>query len=457
MSGIAVLVLSLAALVLFGMSYTTGYYIFGQMQSGIIAVLLAAALAIGVAAPVLRVRFSDALWPRFLTFCVTGLLAAAAALLMGDRVEGIGNCVITDYDAGHGGEEAIYLSVGSAVLMLAAVVYNIAGSFFKDKAADAPVSVKERIGCAGGFGVTCVLVLLAVLIPVGRLAGQGGSSGAAAAAGQALSTYRISFNQANGNTDTMPDYQFLCGNVGSLARFENRIYVDIDLTLDGDGKYSIFAESYILEGGKKTEVGDATGIGMVMTTAAEGTYVENGDGTITTSKAAHVVYELQTDTYSAQMKDTVQISIDGKNDDGVYDSAEYASVLEIVPETVWTLEEGTIVSYHRAGEEPAAQEPETVMSEPAASSGNAPEGLEIASDDGGTTMTFYADGTYRFSFEMAGVEDEGTYTYDGTTLTVTNANGTEATAEGDPLKLHYTASQSEQLTGDFTIPAAQLP
>ena len=78
----------------------------------------------------------------------------------------------------------------------------------------------------------------------------------------------------------------------------------------------------------------------------------------------------------------------------------------------------------------------------------------VASDDGSTEMTFYSDGTYTFRFESYGIEDAGSYTYNDGTLTLINANGTEASAEGDPLKLHYVASQSDMLTGDFTILAS---
>ena len=94
-AGVVSLVLSAAALVLFCMSYTTGYYIFGQMESSIIAVLLAGALVAEVVALIVRQKFSTALWPKFFTFAVTALLAGAATLLVGDRVEGIGNCIIT--------------------------------------------------------------------------------------------------------------------------------------------------------------------------------------------------------------------------------------------------------------------------------------------------------------------------------------------------------------------------
>lgn len=71
-------------------------------------------------------------------------------------------------------------------------------------------------------------------------------------------------------------------------------------------------------------------------------------------------------------------------------------------------------------------------------------------------MTFNADGTYVFFFESYGVEDAGTWTYEGGKLVLTNSNGTEAAAEGDPMKLHYVTAVSDQLTGDFTINAADL-
>ena len=80
----------------------------------------------------------------------------------------------------------------------------------------------------------------------------------------------------------------------------------------------------------------------------------------------------------------------------------------------------------------------------------------IASDDGGTEMTFNADGTYRFWFEAYSIEDLGTYTYENGVLTLTDKNGKTSVGEGDPIKLHYAYSDSDQLTGDYTIPAEAL-
>jgi hypothetical protein len=67
----------------------------------------------------------------------------------------------------------------------------------------------------------------------------------------------------------------------------------------------------------------------------------------------------------------------------------------------------------------------------------------------------YTDGIYRFWFTGYSTEDLGTYTYEDGILTLTDVNGKESFGEGeDPIKLHYAYSASDQLTGDYTIPAS---
>ena len=44
----------------------------------------------------------------------------------------------------------------------------------------------------------------------------------------------------------------------------------------------------------------------------------------------------------------------------------------------------------------------------------------------------------------------------GGVLTLTDKNGKTYSGEGDPIKLHYVYSGSDQLTGDYTIPASAL-
>ena len=448
MTGIAALVLTVGAAVLFNLSYTTGYYTYGQLNSGLVTLLLAGALVFELAALILRGKFADKAWPKFITFGVTGTLVAAAMLLIGDRVEGIGTCIITDYDSGHGGEEAIYMSIASAILMLVAVIYNIIGSFSKDRVEKG----KGRSFIKGlCVALSVVIVLAGVLIPTSKLAGWKLPFGGAKSAAK---TYKVSYNQNTGNVDDMPGYQFLCSDFSGMVKADSRFFVDVALTLDGEGGYKLLSDAYVIEAGKRAEVGDDTGLGLVLTTNAEGTYTDNGDGTYITAAPTHAVFEMQTDTYSMQMKEAANMNVDGNADDGVYDSSDVPAVLDFVPETMWTLDKDSkaIVGWVDPNAEAEAAEAEDVpVEEPVAA-----EGLVVTSDDGGTTMTFNPDGSYVFAFAAYNIEDAGTYAYDGATLTVTNANGAEATAEGDPLKLHYVSAVSDQLAGDFTIPAADL-
>ena len=71
-------------------------------------------------------------------------------------------------------------------------------------------------------------------------------------------------------------------------------------------------------------------------------------------------------------------------------------------------------------------------------------------------MTFYSDGSYHFYYSAYEVEDLGTYVYTNGVLTLTDVNGKKLSASGDPLLLHYVYSQSDGLTGDYTIPAGPL-
>ena len=109
--------------------------------------------------------------------------------LLGDRVEGIGNCILTDYDSGHGGEEAIYYSLGGVLAALAAMVFNIIGAFSRDPG-------KEEKTSRGGKAAllsACALVLVAILVPSLILGGAfkgvpGATSGTVAALNE---TYKV--------------------------------------------------------------------------------------------------------------------------------------------------------------------------------------------------------------------------------------------------------------------------
>ena len=338
---------------LFAFSYTTNYYTYGQMNSVLITVLLALAFAAEIAALILVKKNPDAAWPGLLTLLVTGLLAAAAMYIVGDRVEGIGNCIVTDYDSGHGGEEAIYMSLGGAVVLLVSMIYNIIGSFSKD--GTAPAGKAKKFGLITSAAVLGVAAVVAVLSLVGVNLTSGtniGPSGVNAATGEASSTkgaYTVSFNAVNENLDKVQDYQFQCANFAGFLVYDSRFTLDMKLDLDGAGNYKLTSDAYVVESGKRAVKDDGTGLGLISLTTAEGNYTVNKDGTVTTSVPTHAVYQMDTDTYSEQMKAAAGMAVEGHSEDGTYDSAEYPGVVAFVPETTWTLGEGnTITAYRKA-------------------------------------------------------------------------------------------------------------
>ena len=613
------LILTVIGIGAFLMSYTTNYYTFGQMNSTLITICLAGAVALEIVNIILRKKYPDKLWTKYLTYGVTALLAYCAIAIVGDRVEAIGTTIVTDYDSGHGGEEAIYYSLGGVALLLIAMIYNIRGSF---ESSEKKYGTGRRAAAAVIAAVLCVGVAVPVLT-LTHVISFGGKNAADGSAVASAASYQVSYNQANNNTDTdvMPSYQFLCADLSGMVRADSRLYVDVKLDLATDGTYKLLSDCYVIESGKRTVVGDDTGLGLVLKTNAEGTYVTNDDGTVTTSVPTHAVFEMGTDTYSGQMKAAVQMNVNGNDADGVYDSAAEPAVLDFVPETKWTLAGGTIVKWKdanaggtynvslnqqngnvEADELPDYQflsndmggmlraesrlyvditltldgegkydlfsdcyviesgkravvgddtglglvfttkaegtytensdgtytiaapahavaeiktdtyssqmkgfmsfgdhdedgvfdsdqvpevldfVPETIFTldkdtkaivswlnpaeeteeeapaeeQPAEEAAPAAEAAVIPSDDGGTEMVFNPDGTYVFKFAAYNIEDAGTYTYDNGALKVVNAADTEMTAEGDPLKLHYVSAVSDQLTGDFTIPADAL-
>ena len=627
-TGAICIALTLLGAFLFSFSYTTNYYIYGQMNSVLITVLLACAVIAEIASVILVKKHPDAVWARLLTLLVTALLAASAMFIVGDRVEGIGNCIITDYDSGHGGEEAIYMSLGAAVVLLIAMVYNIIGSF--SKAGNAPAGRAKKLALITSGAVLGLASIIAVL----GLTGVFSKNAVPAAGGQAATgeadavkgaysvsfnagnenldkvqdyqfqcsnfggflvydtrftvdlkldldgagnytltsdayvvengqravkddgtglgmislttaegtytinddgtvttsvpshavyqmetdtyseqmkgaanmnvegnsedgtydsseypgvlsfvpettwtisgdqieayrkappkgTFTVSFNQMNENLDRVQDYQFLGSNFGGILQYDTRFYVDLKLDLDGAGSYKLTSEAYCIENGKRAEIGDETGLGQNINLTAEGTYVVNDDGTVTTAVPSHAVFVMETDTYSVQMKGAVGMNVGGNDADGTYDSSEYPEVLDFAPETIWTLSGSSIEAYcsadapEEAEEEQPVEEEMPTEQEAEETAEPANEGAVIPSDDGGTEMTFYADGTYRFWFAGYSIEDLGTYTYKDGILTLTDANGKESVGEGeDPIKLHYAYSASDQLTGDYTIPAS---
>lgn len=266
-------------------------------------------------------------------------------------------------------------------------------------------------------------------------------------------TYKITYNMNDGNTTDMPGYQFLGADFSGIINADSRLYIEETLKLDGSGEYELISDCYVVETGERQEVGAVTGIGQTWIMTAKGTYTDNGDGTITTSDAVSADLEVKTDTYSSQMKDAVAFAVAGSSEDGKWSSSDTPEILDFVPETVFTVADGAIISYVNPKAAGAAEQEEgaagAVVGEAA---------VVIPSDDQGTVFNLYSDGTYTFVFESYDITDAGTYTYADGVLTITDKNGivTTSTADGDNLKFHYVYSDSDQLTGDYTVAAADL-
>lgn len=126
---VAALCMTVLGLVLSFLSYTTGYYALGDKNSILVVILAAMALLMGLGALWLGLRYADDNWPGLIPILFAVFLILAAVFHIGDRFEGIGVCLVTDYDAGHGGEEAIFLSIAATVLWLAAAVLVLVGNF----------------------------------------------------------------------------------------------------------------------------------------------------------------------------------------------------------------------------------------------------------------------------------------------------------------------------------------
>ena len=147
----AMVILTVIGLVLFVLSYTTGYYIFGQMHSVMIMICVFAAIVLQLVGAYARegrlVKISGKVsndqeigvyakekahgreWPYILVILMIVLLCWAVGMILMDRVEAVGNCIVTDFDSGHGGEQAVYMSFVASLFFLITVVLGIIKSF----------------------------------------------------------------------------------------------------------------------------------------------------------------------------------------------------------------------------------------------------------------------------------------------------------------------------------------
>lgn len=126
------LVMAVGGGVMLTLSYMTGYVsiVYGEDNSMLLTVLAIALVA--CAAYLVVVEFSGKAKPavvHILTYAMVAVITLLIMLLLVDRVEAIGNCIVAPWDAGHGGEDSCYLAFGAMGAWGVGLLGNLVGGF----------------------------------------------------------------------------------------------------------------------------------------------------------------------------------------------------------------------------------------------------------------------------------------------------------------------------------------
>lgn len=242
-------------------------------------------------------------------------------------------------------------------------------------------------------------------------------------------TYVYERNVLNADTVVKNPYNFGAGNVAKRVRA-----LRVELTLEDDSSFSMNVHGWMQEDteGGEHAVGEAFVYGEGMyaefMSGATGTYVQDGDMiTITADKATYEVPDLGV-SYLAQSFSNSNASggsfaPEGENYYGAWTSDDNASILDLFPETVFTTDGDTILSWEKAGRLTEAvgenaslvfYQDGTAYYEDAASGLTTDPAWNVA--DGVVTLTY------------SGAEGETTVTGEaGTTVEITLRQYTDAT------------------------------
>lgn len=122
---------SIVGLILSILSYFTGYYVLGEMNSIWMFIAIGTAILVQIVNFIFNIKIKNEWIFTILNAFISILMIISFALLIGDRVEGIGFTIVTQFDAGHGGAEACYLSFGACGAWLLGSILKIVESFLK--------------------------------------------------------------------------------------------------------------------------------------------------------------------------------------------------------------------------------------------------------------------------------------------------------------------------------------
>ncbi|HIT90362.1 MAG TPA: hypothetical protein IAC41_08095 [Candidatus Merdenecus merdavium] len=132
-------VLSIIAFIFFALSYQTGYVsiVYGEKNSIVITIEAILILMLTSITTIFQItgKVDKREFYDVAMYVLVPLLTTATLLLLVDRVDAIGNCIVAPWDAGHGGEESCYLSFVAMGCWFVADIINIIGCFigYKEK------------------------------------------------------------------------------------------------------------------------------------------------------------------------------------------------------------------------------------------------------------------------------------------------------------------------------------
>lgn len=258
--------------------------------------------------------------------------------------------------------------------------------------------------------------------------------------------------------EAVPSYQFNAENLAWMIPNGMNLYVNLDLAAD---------MTYTLKAGwtnqdPNSAPGDPAYIDIHV--EATGTYTVDGDK-VTISAAQTATAKYEGGAYVTEQPMFLSFSFNEDGTPGQWSSADVPKVLECVPATVFTVtEDGAIVTWEPvdpmvAGnpngwsgmpwpEDPApTDEPEQPEGPDAPADGF----VMLSPEWDAVTITFYADGRYKFELSAYGLAEEGTWAYADGVLTVTKPSGNTVISvmDGEAMKLDYVSDASEQLVGKF--------
>lgn len=265
-------------------------------------------------------------------------------------------------------------------------------------------------------------VMMTAAMAVGVLAGCGGNDSGnesgigtdTAADENGTGTYVYEKTVLNADEVETPAYNFGNGSLASMMRA-----LRVELTLAEDDTFTMDVHGWMQEDteGSDIAVGEAFEYGNGMYaeyfSSASGTYEKNGDEvTVTVDEASYEIPDLGV-SYLAQLFTNSNAGGGSYNPEGDVYYGEWTSkdtpeLLEQFPETVFTLDGDTIVTWEKAGRLTQA------------------EG-ENAS------IVFYKDGTAYYEDTENGMSADMTWSFEGenVVLTYSGAEGEGSTATGN--------------------------